>query len=268
MPSKSVDTPKSKKAASLQENLPPSLRALELLRVVAAHPGELSLTELGAKMSMAKSTVHRLADQLVQAGYLYRESDQRRLWVGRHFRDLALTVIRNDFVRSSVRDVLSNLADAVGETCNLASLDGTKIVYLQRVEARWPLRFSLNLDSRIPIHCCASGKLFLAMLPKESQRRLLKSISLEAITGKTLTSITALETELKAIAAQGYSLDNEEFIPGMVAIAYPILNEQQEIRTSLSIHCPTIRCQNAENLVQWIPQLRKTAVHIEKLMNT
>lgn len=250
----------------LKDELPPSLRALELLNFVAARPGELSLTELSALMSLAKSTVHRLTDQLVQAGYLYREPDQRRFWVGRRLRDLALSVIHNDFARSSIREVLSHLAEEVGETCNLASLDGTEIIYLQRVEARWPLRFSLSLDSRIPIHCCASGKLFLAMLPKQARQQILKRTRLDAVTERTITLEGALEPELNKIAARGYSLDNQEFIPGMVAIAYPVFNADGNIRASLSVHAPTVRCHDAQSLVRWVPILKETAARIEKIM--
>ena len=262
-----VDTLNSKKQLQHSDgNLPPSLRAIELLEFVAARPGELSLTELSEQMSMAKSTVHRLADQLVQAGYLYREPDQRRFWIGRHLRNLSLSVMRNDFVRSSMRDALSHLAEEVGETCNLASLDGTEIIYLQRIEARWPLRFSLDLDSRIPVHCCASGKLFLAMLPKAMRSNILKRISLEPVTERTIRSESVLEEELEIILKRGYSLDNQEFIPGMVAIAYPIFNEEREIRATLSIHSPTVRCHQAQDLVRWVPLLQKTAIRIEELM--
>ena len=256
-----------KKANLHFDQFPPSLRALELLEFVAAQPGELSLAEISTKMALSKSTIHRLANQLIHAGYLYREHNQRYFWIGSNLRNFSLSVIRNDFAYSSAREILSNFAEEVGETCNIASLDGTEIIYLQRIETRWPLRFSLDLDSRIPIHCCASGKLFLAMLPKNSQHKILRTLKLKAITEKTIVSESVLKKELKTISKQGYSLDNQEFIPGMVAIAYPIFNKKNEIRATLSIHSPTIRCKDAKELIRHIPQLKKVAQQVESVLS-
>jgi len=249
-----------------ESDTPASMRALELLRLVSDKPGELSLSDLAVAMDLSKSTVHRLVDQLTRAGYLYREPDQRVMWIGSKLRDFSLSVIHNDFVRSSVKTVLNELADTVGETCNLASLDGTEIIYLQRVETRWPLRLSLDLASRIPVHCCASGKLFLALLESLERQRILKRIGLTQVTDKTITRRADLEAEMKKIMACGYALDNEEFIACMVAIAVPIRNENGQIRASLSIHCPTIRCPNVEHLIQWEPLLREYALKFEALM--
>ena len=69
--------------------------------------------------------------------------------------------------------LLTAMADEIGETCNLTTLDGVEIVYLDRAEARWPLRLTLDIGNRIPIHCCASGKLFLALMHAEARASLL-----------------------------------------------------------------------------------------------
>lgn len=250
----------------LQPALPAALRAIEVLQLVAQMPGQLSLTDLAKLMRLSKSTVHRLVEQLSQAGFLFREADQRNLWIGRRLRELSLDVVRNDFLRSAVRNVLRTVAEQIGETCNIASLDGTEVIYLQRVEARWPLRLSLDLDSRIPIHCCASGKLFLALMDPSHRQRVLRSVTLEALTPATLTDETALEAELERIRARGYALDNQEFLPGMVAIAVPIKGADKRIRATLSVHAPTVRCATPQVLERWVPLLERNARSIERVI--
>lgn len=248
------------------EVLPAALRSIEVLQLVAQMPGQLSLTDLATLMRLSKSTVHRLVEQLSKAGFLVREADQRRLWIGRRLRELSLDVVHNDFLRSAVRNALRGVAEEIGETCNLATLDGTEVIYLQRVEARWPLRLSLDLDSRIPVHCCASGKLLLALMDPAHRQRVLRSITLEALTPATLTDAASLDAELGRIRAAGYSLDQEEFLPGMVAIAVPVLGADQRIRASLSVHAPTVRCHSAQELERWVPLLKRSARSIEKAM--
>jgi DNA-binding IclR family transcriptional regulator len=244
--------------------LPAALRSIEVLQLVAQMPGQLSLTDLATLMRLSKSTVHRLVEQLTRAGFLVREADQRHLWIGRRLRELSLDVVHNDFLRSAVRNVLRSVADEVGETCNIATLDGTEVVYLQRVEARWPLRLTLDLDSRIPVHCCASGKLLLALMDAARRQRVLRSITLEALTPATLTTEPALEAELERIRATGYALDQEEFLPGMVAIALPVLGADKRIRATLSVHAPTVRCSTAQELERWVPLLKRSARSIER----
>jgi IclR family acetate operon transcriptional repressor len=129
------------------------------------------------------------------------KADQRNLWIGRRLRELSLDVVHNDFMRSAVRQELRQVAEEIGETCNIASLDGTEVIYLQRVEARWPLRLNLDLDSRIPIHCCASGKLFLALMPTAHRERVLRSVTLEALTPATLTTEAELDREMARVVA-------------------------------------------------------------------
>lgn len=250
----------------LEPALPAALRAIEVLHLVAEMPGQMSLSDVSQAMKLSKSTVHRLVEQLSQAGYLFREADQRHLWIGRRLRKLSLDVVRNDFLRSSVRNVLRNVAEQIGETCNIASLDGTEVIYLQRVEARWPLRLSLDLDSRIPIHCCATGKLFLALMDATHRQRVLRSVTLDALTQATITDEAALEAELARIRQRGYALDNQEFLPGMVAIAMPIVGADKRIRATLSVHAPTVRCAAAEDLQRWVPLLRRSARRIEQVM--
>jgi len=258
---------KKNESGTEEKDSPAAIRAIELLQLLAQRSGELSLTELASKMGLAKSTVHRLVEYLCAAGYLTRDAQKRTFWIGPKLGDFALSVIRTDFMRSAIREVLTQISAEVGETVNIATLDGTEIIYLQRVETRWPLRLSLDLGSRIPVHCCASGKLFLAMAAPRELSRLLNGIDLDPVTPQTLTSIPALEAALNRIRECGYATDEQEFVQGMVAIAVPIRNPQGQVRASLSIHAPTVRCPTTTCLVERLPLLREGAARIEELMD-
>lgn len=215
-------------------------RALELLETIARAGRALALPELSALLDLPKPTVHRLCHKLEGEGYLTREPGGRRYTVGRRLLRLGLDVMRTGATFER-RAILEKLVNEIGETCNFTALAGHEVVYLDRVEARWPLRLHLEPGSRVPLHCTASGKLFLATLPAERRDRLLEALDLSAHTPTTLTTRAALDPELAAIRAQGYSLDREEFLLGLVAIAVPVIDAQGTPLAAIACHAPSAR---------------------------
>src|SRR5947209_7088536 len=81
---------------------------------------------------------------------------------------------------------------------------------------------TLAVGAHVPLHCTASGKLFLAFMPAAQRDALLAHASLAAMTPATLTSAKALRAECERIAAAGHSCDREEFIAGLIAVAVPV----------------------------------------------
>jgi DNA-binding IclR family transcriptional regulator len=97
------------------------------------------------------------------------------------------------------------------------------MIYLERVETDWPLRVQLPIGSRVPLHCTASGKLYLSSLNNDQLTLLLQALDTSAVTKNTISDFDALSIELSRIRNRGYAEDNEEFIDGMVAISVPVL---------------------------------------------
>lgn len=114
---------------------------------------------------------------------------------------------------------MTQLKEEVGESCNLTALSGGEIIYVDRVETEAPLRFYLHPGSRVPVHCSATGKLFLANMSPSQRRRLLKNVPLTQYTEKTIIDFDKLDDELDLVKANGYAIDNEEFLPGLFCVA-------------------------------------------------
>ena len=146
-------------------------RSLRLLSLLAQEGRALSLAELSVRLGLPKVTTHRLCAQLLDGGYLARDVDERCFAVGPALRKLAFDTLNHGVVRGLRHEVLAALVTKVGETCNFTTLDGTQVLYIDRVEAQWPLRLTLDVGSHVPLHCTASGKLFLAEMPAPSARR-------------------------------------------------------------------------------------------------
>jgi DNA-binding IclR family transcriptional regulator len=240
-------------------------RALRLLALLARASRALTLAELSQQLGLPKATTHRLCSQLQANGHLTRDVDGRGFAVGPALRRLALDALNHGTVRGLRHELLSALVAEVGETCNFTTLDGAGVLYLDRVEAPWPWRLTLDVGTHVPLHCTASGKLFLAHLDEAARSALLAGLPLPRMTANTLKSRRALLAECEAIRRQDYSLDREEFIPGLVALAVPVRDAQGEVRAAIAVHAPVARL-TLKGAVARLPALQRTAAQMGRLL--
>ncbi len=240
-------------------------RALGILAAVAAAGVGLSLADLSARLGLPKATLHRQCSGLLQQGFLARDVDPLRFVVGPVLRRLAFATLNHDHVRALRHRVLADLVAHVQETCNFTTLDGDEVLYLDRVEARWPLRLTLDVGSHVPLHCTASGKLFLAYMPPPQAEELIRHARLEAFTPNTITGPSRLRRECEAIRANGYSTDREEFIAGLIAVAVPVFDEDNAVRAALALHAPTARL-SLDRAMKHLPRLMKAAAAMRALL--
>jgi DNA-binding IclR family transcriptional regulator len=232
-------------------------RALQLLETIAASDRPLTLPELCALLHLPKATTHRLCQQLEGGGYVMREPGGRRYTPGARLLRVGFNVLRSGLTAER-HQILIALVDAIGETCNFNTLAGQEILYLDRLEARWPLRLHFEIGSRVPIHCTASGKILLAAMKAPERKRIIDAVGLPPYTPHTITSRAEFETELTAIAQQGFSLDREEFLLGMAAIAVPVMGADGAVIAAVACHAPTVRF-NLDEATRHLPLLRRAA---------
>lgn len=242
---------------------PPALRAFSLLEVVARADKPLTLGQITEAAELPKPTVHRMIALLVSSGLLVREPDGRRYAVGPRLSAFGLEVLLNSSVRAARHLVLQALVEQIGESCNFTMLDGAEVVYLDRVETPSPLRMNLQRGSRVPLHCTASGKLLLAMLPKAKRERLAASLPLPRHTAKTIVDGARLERELQQIRTQRYATDDEEYFAGLVCVAVPVRDGTGRTCAALAVHAPMSRMPLARQL-EYLPALKRAAEQIAR----
>ncbi len=240
------------------DRTPPLLRAFGLLEQVAGGDGPVSLQELTADARLPQPTIYRLLAMLESAGLVTREPGGRRICAGPRLLRFALDVQLSATVRAPRRAILKRLADELGETVNLTMLDGCEVVYLDRVESEWPLRMTLQPGSHVPLHCTASGKLLLALLPQARRRRLIAELSLTRFTEQTITDVKALDAELASIRRQRRATDNEEYLAGLVCVAVPVSSADGRAVASVAVHAPVAR-MTLERALAHVPALERAA---------
>ncbi len=245
--------------------IPTNLRLLLLLEEVAKVGAPLTPTAANDVLGLPKPTVHRLFHRLEEEGFLQRDIDGRSYSAGQRLRKMAVNVLSSSRVRTVRLSVLNALTEELGETCNIATPDREGMVYLDRVETKWPLRIQLPIGTTVPFHCTASGKMYLSTLAPKLLSKYLATAVLDQHTEKSLTDPAVLLEEIDLTRARGYSTDNEEFMDGMVAIAVPIRDDRDRLMSTLSVHAPTQRV-TVTDLVKHLDRFKKAATDLSELV--
>ena len=240
-----------------EDSVPATLRAVAVLEALVAAERPAALAELTGMVRLPKPTLYRMLGMLASAGLVIREPGTRRYAPGPRLAVLGRSIMLNGSLRAERRAILSRLVEEIGETCNFTMLDGAQVIYVDRVEAAWPLRMNLTAGSRVPLHCTASGKLLLALLPKASRDRLSAQLGLTRYTESTITDAKRLAAELARIRARRYATDNEEFHAGLVCVAVPVLGNKRAC-AALAVQAPASRMP-LERALGYLPVLRRAA---------
>lgn len=263
MPTRKMSAPAGEELTSTGSSAERSLRLLALL----ANEGRaLALAELSVRLGLPKVTAHRLCSQLLDAGFLARDVDERCYAVGPALRQLAFDTLNHGVVRGLRHEVLAALVTDVGETCNFTTLDGSQVLYVDRVEAQWPLRLSLDVGSHVPLHCTASGKLFLSQMNAAEARRLLGDEPYQQFTTKTITRFEPLQVELAKVRRTGVGIHDCERFDDSVAIAVPVLGSGGTIFAAVAMHAPSSRA-SIKSCMGFVPSLKRAAVTIASTMS-
>ncbi|MHB9841976.1 IclR family transcriptional regulator [Paraburkholderia terrae] len=246
------------------------LRALNVLEQLAAAGQPFSLSQLSSRLLIPKATLMRLIESLEARGYVTHMPDSRGadrgIALGPRAAELALATLANSTFTRACRSLLRTLVDALGETCNLTVLDGDAVLYVERVETTEPLRLHMQPGTRVPLHCTASGKLFLSQMAPAERGLAIRRLQLKSMTYRTLTDADVLDAELDRLAIRGIGVDNEEFVRGMVAVAVPVRNARDgHVLAALAVHAPTARA-SLEDLLKAVPKLKETAARIGPLL--
>jgi DNA-binding IclR family transcriptional regulator len=216
-------------------------RALAALEILANRDGECSLADLCTEMKLHKSTVHRLAMVLEQHRLVDKNPDTGRYRLGLRLFEFGSKALAALDLRGRARPYLDRLQGEFGETVFLCVLDDGQVFYVEKVESQSSIRTACTVGSRAPAYCTAVGKAMLAELSDSEVSGIVRRWGLEPITKNTITSATALKTELKAIRSRGYAIDDEEKEAGLRCVSAAVRGNSGKLFAAMSVSGPAFR---------------------------
>lgn len=253
--------------ATKEENKPEStaLRAFSVLEYVIKAGVPVSLDDATQASNLPKPTVFRILAMLHEADLLQREPLSKRYIVGPRMSQLALDVMQHSTLRAQCHGVLQELVDEIGESCNLTMLDGNEVLYIDRVETPLPLRLHLEPGTRVPLHCTASGKIFLSEMSDKQVHRLLGKEPLKRYTDKTITDPAVLSEEIRRTKETGIGTHDSELFDASVAVAVPVADQHGRVYAALAAHAPSSR-MSIESAMKHVPALQQAAQAIASIL--
>jgi IclR family acetate operon transcriptional repressor len=195
-------------------------RAAELLELLADAGGESALSELAGQTGLPLPTIHRLMRTLVQLGYV-RQLPSRRYALGPRLIRLGESAGRQ--LGADARPHLTEIANELGESANLAMIDRDMVVYIAQASSRQSMRMFTEVGRRVFMHCTGVGKAVLAQLDESAVRKIVRRVGMPAATEHSITDLEVLLAELATIRQRGYAIDEGEQEIGVrcYAVAVP-----------------------------------------------
>ena len=233
-------------------------KAFSILEVVSQNAEATTMPEIVRLTGMTKPTAHRIVSLLVEMGFLERDHFDRGYIEGGSLVGLAHRTLAAAAPRSLRHTILKRMSELVGETCNYGVLSGGEVIYLDRVEGKWPLGLRFDAGSRVPAHCTAIGKLMLSRLPEAQSKATISAMPRPSYSANTIIGTEELLEALVEIRRDGIGTDNQEFMHGVVCVAVPVTGEEGRSFGGIAISAPEAR-MTLNEMLGFVPQMREAA---------
>lgn len=214
-------------------------RALDILELLAAEKNGLGVTEIGNRLGLHKSTVHRILSALGERGYIEKSSTKGLYGIGLKMVELSSVHLSNLELKTEARPYLWELTSKLGLTSHLAILDGTDAIYIEKVDVLSNIRLYSQIGRRIPVYCSALGKSLLSGLSDEELERTISRCQFKSNTPNTILDRKELIHQVKKVKTTGWSVDDEEHDEGIRCIAAPVKDYRGKVIAALSVSGPT-----------------------------
>ena len=198
-------------------------KAFKILYAITEASNGLGISDLSKKLKIGKSTVHGITAALEEMGLLARDPFYKRYTVGYSLLELCRTAYAKIDLKDLARKPMEKLMEKVGETIFLGVLNGDHVTIVDMVESQNEMKITSPPGTRLPLLAGATGRVLLSQIEKEKAKEIIQKKGLVRYTSKTVIDHRQFLREIEKVKEQGYALDDEEYIPGVRAVAAPLL---------------------------------------------
>ncbi|MDX3516666.1 IclR family transcriptional regulator [Streptomyces scabiei] len=230
-------------------------RALSILPLLAEGPADLG--RVADRLGVHKSTALRLLRTLHEHGLVYRQSDQRYRLGARLFA-LAQEAVENLDIREIAHPHLVRLNGRCGHTVHLAVHEENEVIYIDKVESRYPVRMYSRIGKPVALTVAAVAKLLLADLPETERRALAARLDYPLYTPRSTPDAAAFLKELARVREQGWATDLGGHEESINCVAAPVRGVDGRVVAAMSVSAPNV-VVTADELLTLLPLVRRAA---------
>lgn len=225
-------------------------KAIDIINYIADQEHGQGATEISEALGYGVSATYHLLNTLKESNIITQDEKTKKYQLGLKLWKLGMVAYRQNSIAITLKPHLTRLRDYTGETSNLTILDGNEIVYVAQEESDKLIKMFTKTGATAPLHCTASGKIFLAYMEEDQRNETIDSLDLVRFTDNTITDKSLLKEELQRIKESGYGFDIEERDEDVSCIAAPVFGPDNEVMACISISGPHNRFTR-ENKMKW-----------------
>jgi len=214
-------------------------KLFDIIELISSRRDPRSVRDIAAALRLPESTVYRMLKFLSRRGYA--ERTPAGFMLGRQCMYLGEMAQEQNLLPRLARPVLSRLADATLETVHLARMQGSRVVYIDKIDGGRSVRMGSVIGSTSPLHCTGIGKAMLAALPPRECADLLPQLTLERFTETTICDIPTLLGELENIRRRGVAFDDCEHELGVFCIGAAVTDRSGRCVAGVSVAGSSVR---------------------------
>lgn len=238
-------------------------KVLLVLEAICDEKSGLTYSDIVNRLSLPKSTTHRILDSLKRMNYISFDAKTERYSTGLKIIELGVKGLQQQELVDVSIDFLKKLTEITNETSFLSILiEPNEIIHIYKVESSYSIRTGADLGIRRPFYATAVGKIIVAHLNDDQIHEIVKTTQYSSFTKNTMTDPTFLIEELRRVKKMGYCMDDEEIELGLTCFAVPVFNWTDNVIAAISVGGPTDRMKSKEHLI--VSELQKTSIEISK----
>jgi IclR family transcriptional regulator, pca regulon regulatory protein len=243
------------------------IRGLEILESFTPNDSHVTLQELSTRTGLPKTTVHRFLKTFLTMNYVTLDPRTKAYSLAPRVMALGFSVLSGMDLRAKAYPYMETLSRQTEQNVNLAVLDRSEMLYVERITVRRIININLHVGSRVSCYLTALGRAFIAFLPREKHEKLLmellKDREAEKYIGKRGEKLEAI---LEDVRLKGYAFNDDNWVPGLQAISAPVFNDQGEVEASLNVCFISQMVRFDEMIEKNVPPLMDTAREISAVL--
>ncbi|MGB2639512.1 MAG: IclR family transcriptional regulator C-terminal domain-containing protein [Candidatus Acidiferrum sp.] len=240
-------------------------RGLAVIQAFSHRQRELTVSQISAKTGFSRAAVRRCLYTLSKLGFA-ATADSRHFHLRPRVLTLGHSYISSMPLAAMAQPILQNLSRMVHESCSIATLDKTEIIYIARVNVTRIMSIDLRVGSRLPAFCTSMGRILMADLPAEGLEEFLSGLEFKRYTERTVTNAEKLRQILRLVQRNGYCIVDQELESGLRSLAVPIRDSAGRVVAALNVgtHAQRVPIQDLHNRL--LPQLKAASEELSLIV--
>ena len=241
-------------------------RGLLVIQAFSERRLQLSISQLSKRTALSRASVRRCLHTLSKLGFAGTD-DGRSFYLRPRVLALGHSYLSSMPLATAAQPILEHLSQILHESCSIALLDGTEIVYVARANVTRIMAIDLGVGTRLPAFCTSMGRVLLANLPPDELETVLPKIAFTRYTDRTVSSVEKLRQVLMTVRREGHAIIDQELELGLRSMAVPVRNPAGRVVAAINVGAHGQRVSVQDMQTRFLPYLRAAAQELCLLLS-